>query len=84
MTTDESALSELWSRLIGTDSTPSTSPSDIPVTALQELTEAATISLAPGDRPDNRTALRNGRRPKLLSTPAGDTVGSTRRCGRRS
>ena len=75
MTTYESALSELSSRLIGTDSTLTTSLSDILAAALQELIEAeltATIGAAPGERTDARTAQRNGHRPKLLTTPAGD------------
>ena len=75
MTTYESALSELSSRLIGTDSTLTTSLSDILAAALQELIEAeltATIGAAPGERTDNRLAQRNGHRPKLLTTPAGD------------
>ena len=75
MTTYESALSELSSRLIGTDSTLTTSLSDILAAALQELIEAeltATIGAAPGERTEARTAQRNGHRPKLLTTPAGD------------
>ena len=75
MTTYESALSELSSRLIGTDSTLTTSLSDILAAALQELIEAeltATIGAAPGERTDSRLAQRNGHRPKLLMTPAGD------------
>ena len=35
---------------------------------------------APGERTVERTALRNGRRPKLLSTPAGDAEVGTRSC----
>jgi len=68
-------LSELSSRLIGSDSTLTTSRSDILAAALQELIEAeltATIGAAPGERSDNRIAQRNGHRPKLLTTPAGD------------
>jgi len=75
MTTYESALSELSSRLIGTDSTLTTSLSDVLAAALQELIEAeltATIGASPGERTDARTAQRNGHRPKLLTTPAGD------------
>ena len=75
MTTYESALSELSSRLIGTDSTLTNSLSDILAAALQELIEAeltATIGAAPGERTDSRLAQRNGHRPKLLMTPAGD------------
>lgn len=75
MTTYESALSELSSRLLGTDATLTSSLADILAAALQELIEAeltATIGAAPGERSDTRTAQRNGHRPKLLSTPAGD------------
>src|SRR6056297_2173752 len=75
MTTYESALSELSSRLIGTDSTLTTSLSDILAAALQELIEAeltATIGAGPGERTNSRLAQRNGHRPKLLTTPAGD------------
>ena len=53
----------------------STSLRDILAAALQELIEAeltALIGAAPGERTPERTALRNGHRPKLLSTPAGD------------
>lgn len=42
---------------------------------LQELIEAeltATIGAAPGQRNDARTAQRNGHRPKLITTQAGD------------
>ena len=46
MTTYESALSELSSRLIGTDSTLTTSLSDILAAALQELIEAALDEIA--------------------------------------
>jgi len=75
MTTYESALSELSSRLIGTDSTLTTSLSDILAAALQEMIEAeltATIGAAHGERTDGRLAQRNGHRSKLLTTPAGD------------
>jgi putative transposase len=75
MTTSESALSDLAARLAGTDSSLSTSLRDILAAALQELIEAeltATIGAAPGERTPERAAQRNGHRPKLLSTPAGD------------
>lgn len=42
---------------------------------LQQLIEAeltATISAASGQRTDSRTAQRNGHRPKLVTTAAGD------------
>jgi transposase-like protein len=75
MTTHESALYDLAARLAGTDPSLSTSLRDILTVALQELIEAeltATIGAAPGERTPDRVAQRNGHRPKLLSTPAGD------------
>jgi putative transposase len=53
----------------------STSLRDILAVALQELIDAeltAVIGAALGERSPDRLALRNGHRPKLLSTPAGD------------
>ncbi|MFT3851349.1 MAG: IS256 family transposase [Ilumatobacteraceae bacterium] len=75
MTTHEFALSDLAARLTGSDATLSTSLRDILAAAIQELIEAeltATIGAAPGEHTPERTALRNGHRPKLVSTPAGD------------
>jgi putative transposase len=75
MTAHECALSDLAARLAGTDSTLTTSIREILAAALQELIEAeltTTIGAAPGEHSPARTALRNGHRPKLLSTPAGD------------
>jgi len=75
MTTHETAFSELAARLAGTDPTLTTSLRDILAAALQELIEAeltALIGAAPGEQTAERTAQRNGHRPKLLSTPAGD------------
>ena len=75
MTTYESALSELSARLLGSGSTLTSSLSEILAAALQELIEdelTATIGAAPGERTDSRVAQRNGHRPKLLTTPAGD------------
>ena len=80
MTTHESALSDLAARLAGTDPSLSTSLRDILAAALQELIEAELTSLigaASGERTLERTALRNGHRPKLLSTGRG--VECTRR-----
>ena len=71
----ESALSELSELLTGTDASLSTSLAEILAVALQELIEAeltGRIGAGPGDRVPTRTAQRNGHRPKLLSTPAGD------------
>lgn len=75
MTTHEFALSDLAARLAGTDASLSTSLRDILTVALQELIEAeltATIGAAPGERSADRVTQRNGHRPKLVSTPAGD------------
>lgn len=75
MTQYESALSALADRLSGSDATLSTSISEIMTVALQELIEAelsAKIGAEPGERTPFRLAQRNGHRPKLLSTPAGD------------
>jgi putative transposase len=75
MTMYESALSDLAARLTGTDASLATSLRDIVAAALQELIEAeltATIGAAPGERHPDRVAQRNGHRPKLVSTPAGD------------
>jgi putative transposase len=75
MTAHESALSDLAARLAGTDPSLSTSLRDILAAALQELIEAEltqVIGAASGEHTATRTAMRNGHRPKLLSTPAGD------------
>jgi len=75
MTASEFALSDLASRLLGADASLSTALRDIVAAALQELIEAeltATIGAAPGERTPERVAQRNGHRPKLVSTPAGD------------
>ena len=75
MTTHEFALSDLAARLLGTDASLSTSLRDILTVALQELIEAeltATIGAGPGERTSERVTQRNGHRPKLVSTPAGD------------
>jgi putative transposase len=71
----ESALSELGAALAATDTKLSTSLAEILGVAIQELIEAeltALIGAAPGERTPTRTTQRNGHRPKLLSTPAGD------------
>jgi transposase-like protein len=75
MTSHEFALSDLAARLAGTDASLTTSLRDILAAALQELIEAeltAVIGAAPGERTTERIAQRNGHRPKLVSTPAGD------------
>lgn len=75
MTVYESALSDLAARLVGTDATLTSSLRDIVAAAIQELVEAeltGKIGAASGERTPDRLALRNGHRPKLLSTPAGD------------
>ncbi len=75
MTNHEFALSDLAARLVGTDATLSTAIGEIVAAAVQELIEAeltAKIGAAPGERTSERLTQRNGHRPKLLSTPAGD------------
>ena len=75
MTHQQSALSELADALIGTDATLSRALAEILGAAMQELIEAeltAKIGAEPGERSLSRTAQRNGHRPKLVSTPAGD------------
>ena len=74
MTIHESALSALGERLTG-DATLATSLAEILTAALQELIESEltnAIGAAPGERTETRTTQRNGHRPKVLSTPAGD------------
>jgi putative transposase len=75
MTVYESALSDLASRLTDGDHTLTTALRDILTAALQDLIEAdltGKIGAAPGERTPDRLAQRNGHRPKLVSTPAGD------------
>ena len=75
MTTNEFALSDLAARLLGTDANLSTALRDILTTALQELIEmelTSTIRAEHGERSPERVTQRNGHRPKLISTPAGD------------
>jgi transposase-like protein len=73
MTDYESALSAFETRLTGTGLAGSLA--EILADAIQELIEAeltARIGAEPGERTLARTNLRNGHRPKLVSTPAGD------------
>lgn len=75
MTSHEFALSDLAARLTGTDASLSTALRDILTAALQELIETeltGVIGAAPGERTPERLTQRNGHRPKLVSTPAGD------------
>jgi putative transposase len=75
MANHDSALSALSEMLIATDGTLSTSLAEILATAVQELIEAeltAWIGAEPGERSPMRVTQRNGHRPKLVSTPAGD------------
>lgn len=75
MATHDSALSDLSALLLATDGSLSTSLAEIVATAVQELIEAeltTVIGAEPGERSPIRSNLRNGHRPKLVSTPAGD------------
>ena len=75
MTDYESALSELGTRLTETTSPLGASLGEILADAIQELIEAevtARIGAEPHERTLTRTTQRNGHRPKLVSTPAGD------------
>ena len=75
MAANEFAVSDLAARLPGTDATRATSLRDILTAALQELIEAeltSTIRAEHGQRSPERVTQRNGHRPKLISTPAGD------------
>jgi transposase-like protein len=75
MAANEFALSDLAARLLGTDATLATSLRDILAAALQELIEmelTSTIRAEHGERSPERVTQRNGHRPKLISTPAGD------------
>jgi putative transposase len=75
MTTHDSALDALGERLGDTDSVLAASIAEILTDAIQELIEAevtARIGAEPGERTLARTNQRNGHRPKLVSTPAGD------------
>ena len=75
MTDYESALSELGARLTDTQSPLGASLGEILADAIQELIEAevtARIGAEPHERTLTRTTQRNGHRPKVVSTPAGD------------
>ena len=75
MAAHDSALSELSELLVATDASLATALCEILTVALQELIEAeltAKIGAEPGERTPARLTQRNGHRPKLVSTPAGD------------
>ena len=80
MATRDPAQSGLSEMLIATDATLSRSLVEILTVAIQELIEAeltARIGAEPGECTPMRVTQRNGHRPKLVSTPAGDIeVGS--------
>ncbi|MCP4309546.1 MAG: IS256 family transposase [bacterium] len=75
MANHDSALSDLSALLLASDGSLSTSLAEILAVAVQELIEAeltTMIGAEPGERSPVRTNQRNGHRPKLVSTPAGD------------
>jgi transposase-like protein len=75
MAAHDSALSELSEMLVATDAKLATALCEIVTVAIQELIEAeltAKIGAEPGERTPARLVQRNGHRPKLVSTPAGD------------
>src|SRR3954462_3257017 len=78
MTMYESAVSDLATRLAGTDPSLSTALRDILAVALQELFEAeltTVIGAAPGEHSPERLALRNGHRPEARVDPGGGCRG---------
>jgi putative transposase len=75
MAAHDSALSELSEMLVATDAKLATALCEIVTVAIQQLIEAeltAKIDAEPGERTPARLVQRNGHRPKLVSTPAGD------------
>jgi transposase-like protein len=75
MAAHDSALSELSEMLVAADAKLATALCEIVTVAIQELIEAeltAKIGAEPGERTPARLVQRNGHRPKLVSTPAGD------------
>jgi putative transposase len=75
MAAHDSALSELSEMLVATDAKLATALCEIVTVAIQQLIEAeltAKIGAEPGERTPARLVQRNGHRPKLVSTPAGD------------
>ena len=75
MAQPDCALSELARRLTEVDGTLASLIGESPGAALQEMIEAeltARTGGEPGERFPARAVQRDGHRPKLLSTPAGD------------
>ena len=75
MTTPDSALNALAHAVGAADSPLAANLAEILTDAIQELIEVeltARIGAEPGERTLTRTNLRNGHRPKTLSTPGGD------------
>jgi len=73
MATDDSVVSELLDALNAGDGTDLVR--ELAQWALQELIEAeasAVIGAGAWERSEGRTTYRNGRRPRVLSTKAGD------------
>ena len=74
-TPDNSALNALAHAVSAADSPLAANLAEILTDAIQELIEAeltARIGAGPGERTLSRTNLRNGHRPKTVSTPGGD------------
>jgi putative transposase len=74
MAVNESALSGLGELLAATDGSLAWSLAEILTVAVQELIEAELTARIGAERRKRTTRLaqRNGHRPKLVSTPAGD------------
>ena len=75
MAKNDSAFSALAAGLAEVDADLASAFVEIMTTAAQEVIEAqlsAFIGAEPGERTETRTNQRNGHRPKVVSTPAGD------------
>ncbi len=75
MANHESAFSALGASMSASDADLASAFVEIMTNAVQEVIEAQLsvfIGAEPGERTDTRTNQRNGHRPKVVSTPAGD------------